>query len=259
MNRISLPCEECFDQSGSEIGFPLQWWQTIRCGGMDRVSGLFIDAFAMNLEVDFGTPTSGSVAAEAWWTMWPARLLCLFGGIGLLLIPSDLRGCMELSKRRNDATATVEIRKEQPYDWSRPETVLQRVRQRQAESMLLPWIVTGSAGAIFSAAMIASGIGLMRQTSWGYPLCRWTCLIALPWECFVGWVGWQAMSIDAPRIAATLGSTVPDAKIPPPEQLLPIVRSGSLILVAIWTALSLLFFATIFLSIGRPSIGSSKG
>jgi hypothetical protein len=41
--------------------------------------------------------------------------------------------------------------------------------------------------------------------------------------------------------------------------LLPIVRSGSLILVAIWTALSLLFFATIFLSIGRPSIGSSKG
>lgn len=227
---------------------------------MGRWSGLFIDAVPMNHEVDFGAPNSDSVAAEAWWRKWPAWLLSLFGVIGLLLIPSDLQGWMELSKRRNEAAATVsQGRREPPYDWSRPETVLERVRQRQADLMLLPWIVTGTVGAILSGAMIAGGIGLMRNSLWGYALSRWTCLIALPWECFVGWVSWQAMSIDAPRIAATLGSRVPDAKIPPPEQLLPIVRSGSLILVAIWTALALLFFATIYLSIGRPSIGSSKG
>ncbi len=214
----------------------------------------------MNHEFDFGAPTSESLAAKAWWKKWPAWLLSLFGGIGLLLIPSDLQGWMELSKRRNETAATAsDSRREPPYDWSRPETVLERVRQRQADSMLIPWIVTGTVGAILSGTMIASGIGLMRNSSWGYALSRWTCLIALPWECFVGWVGWHAMSIDAPRIAATLGSRVPDAKIPPPEQLLPIVRSGSLILVAIWTASALLFFATIFLSIGRTSIGSTKG
>jgi hypothetical protein len=260
MGQVPEPWKKCFDRVGSPIGFPVQWSLATRCSGIGRLSGLFIDAVAMNLQVDFGASSSDSVAAEAWWTLWPAWLLFLFGGIGLLWIPIDLQGWMELSKRRNQAAAAVsEIRGEPPYDWSRPETVLERVRQRQAESILIPWIVTGTAGAILSAAMIASGIGLMRKTSWGYALSRWTCRIALPWECFVGWVGWQAMSIDAPRIAATLGSRVPDAKMPPPEQLLPIIRSSSLVLVAIWTLFALLFFTTIFLSIGRPSIGSSKG
>jgi hypothetical protein len=213
----------------------------------------------MNLEVDFGEQTSGSATGEPWWMKWPAWLLCLFGGIGLLFIPIDLRGCLDLSKRRSETEGTVsDMVAEEQFDWSRPERVVAWVRQRQAESLLFPWIVTGTVGGILSASMIASGIGLMRISSWGYLLSRWTCLIALPWECFVGWVGWQAMWTDAPRIAATLGSKVPDAKIPPPEQLLPIIRSSSLVLVAIWTALVLLFFATLFLSIGRPSAGSSK-
>jgi hypothetical protein len=212
----------------------------------------------MNPEVEAGQQIADATEPRRWWTGLPGWLLCFFGTIGLLFVPFDLRGCLELSERSSEGGTIVDGVAEEQFDWSRPESVVERVRSRQANSILLPWMVTGAGGAILSAAMIAGGIGLMRKTAWGYSLSRWTCRIALPWECFVGWVGWRAMSIDAPRIAATLGSRVPDAKMPPPEQLLPIVRSTSLLLVSLWTVMAILFFTMILFSIGRPSIGSSK-